>query len=113
MLAQTHAEDIPLLNKRAAIWFEQHGNLDQAFKHGLASDDMEWAAHLMDRNIEALIETGEVSTLTHWIKHLRRKHIRQRPRLGLAYAWGLTVSHQLDDARFWVDDVQQTMDARD
>ena len=113
MLTETHAADMPLLHMRAATWFEQHSNLDQAFKHGLASGDMEWAANLMDRSIEALIETGEVSTLTHWIKHLPRKHIRQRPRLGLAYAWGLIARRQLGDARFWVDDVQQTMDARD
>jgi LuxR family transcriptional regulator, maltose regulon positive regulatory protein len=109
MLTETQAEEMPPLHKRAAIWFEQHSNLDQAFKHGLASGDMEWAANLMDRNIEALIESGEGSTLTHWIKHLPRKHIRQRPRLGLAFAWGLTASHQLDDARFWLDDVQQTL----
>lgn len=112
-LTETHAAEMPLLHKRAATWFEQHGNLDEAFKHGWASGDMEWAANLMDRNIEALIEIGEVSTLTQWIKHLPRKHIRQRPRLGLAYAWGLTVSHQLDDARFWLDVVQQTLDVRD
>lgn len=112
-LTETHAAETPLLHRRAATWFEQHGDLDQAFKHGLAGGDMEWAANLMDRSIEALIETGEVSTLTHWVKHLPRKHIRQHPRLGLAYAWGLTVSHQLDDARFWVDEVQQTLDARD
>jgi LuxR family maltose regulon positive regulatory protein len=112
-LTETHVSEMPLLHKRAATWFEKHGNLDQSFKHGLASGDMEWAANLMDRNIEALIEIGEVSTLTQWVKHLPRKHIRQRPRLGLAYAWGLTVSHQLDDARFWLDEVQQTLDARD
>lgn len=113
MLTKTHAAEIPLLHRRAAAWFEQHGNLDEAFKHGLASGDMEWAANLMDRSIEALIEIGELSTLTQWIKHLPRKHIRQRPRLGLAYAWGLTVSRQLDNARFWLEDVQQTLDVRD
>lgn len=113
MLAQTHAEEIPLMHKRAAIWFERHNNLDEAFKHGLAADDMDWALILIDRNIEALIESGEVSTLTYWTKKLPRKHIRHRPRLGLAYAWGLIASHQLDDARFWVDEVEQTLNARD
>lgn len=113
MLTETHAAEIPLLHKRAATWFEQHGNRDEAFRHGLASGDMEWAANLMDRNIEALLELGEVSTLTYRTQKLPRKYIRERPRLGLAYAWGLIASHQLDDARFWLDDVQQTLNILD
>ena len=112
MLTATHAAEMPLLHKRAATWFEQQGNLDEAFKHGFATGDMEWAANLIDRNIEGLIEFGEVSTLAHWTKQLPRKYIRQRPRLALAYAWGLTASHQLEDARFWLDDVQRTLDMR-
>lgn len=110
MLTQAYAEEIPDLHKRAATWFEQHGNFEEASKHALASGDMEWAANLMDLHIELLIETGKVSTLTHWIKRLPRPYIYQRPRLGLAYAWGLIASHQLDDAQFWLDEIQQTLD---
>ncbi len=112
MLTETHAAEMPLLHKRAATWFEQHGNLDEAFKHGLATGDMDWATSLIDRNIEALLEFGEVSTLTYWTKKLPREHLHQRPRLGLAYAWGLAVTNQLDEARFWLDDVQRTLDMR-
>jgi LuxR family maltose regulon positive regulatory protein len=103
---------MPLLHKRAATWFEQHGNLDDAFKHGLATGDMGWATILIDRNIEALLELGEVSTLTYWTKKLPHEHLHQRPRLGLAYAWGLATTNQLDEARFWLDDVQRTLDVR-
>jgi LuxR family maltose regulon positive regulatory protein len=112
MLMKTHATEIPLLHKRAATWFEQHSNLDEAFKHGLATGDMEWTLVLIDRNIETLLESGEVSTLTYWTRKLPREHLHQRPRLGLAFAWGLAVTHQLDEARYWVDDVQRTLDAQ-
>ena len=71
---------------------------------------MDWATSLIDRNMEALLETGEVSTLTYWTQKLPREHIHQHPRLGLAYAWGLVVTNQLDEARFWLDDVQRTLD---
>lgn len=111
MLTEAHTAEIPLLHKRAATWFEHHGNLDEAFKHGLATSDMNWAAILIDRNMEALLESGEVSTLTYWTQKLPREHIHQHPRLGLAYAWGLIATNQLDEARFWLDDVQQTLDA--
>ncbi len=113
MLAETHAIEIPLLHRRAATWFEQHGSFDEAFKHGLATGDMDWALTLIDRNIETLLESGEVATLTYWTSRLPRERLHQRPRLGLAYAWGLAVTHQLDEARFWLEDVQQTLDARE
>lgn len=111
MLMETHTAEMPLLHKRAATWFEQHGNLDEAFKHGLATGDMDWALKLIDRNLETLLESGEVSALTYWTSKLPREQLHQRPRLGLAYAWGLAATHQIDEARFWLDDVQRTLDA--
>jgi hypothetical protein len=41
--AQSHAVEPPLLHKRVT-GFEQHGNLEEAFKHGLATGDMDWAS---------------------------------------------------------------------
>jgi LuxR family maltose regulon positive regulatory protein len=113
ILTKSQAPELPLLHKRAATWFEQHGNFDEAFKHGLATGDMDWALTLIDRNLETLLESGEVATLTYWTSKLPREYLHQRPRLGLAYAWGLAVTHQLDEARFWLEDVQQTLDARE
>ena len=110
MLMETNAAEIPLLHRRAATWFEQRGNLDEAFKHGSASGDMEWAANLIDRNIEAIVKSGEISPLIYWTQKLPREQLHQRPRLGLAYAWGLVATHQLDEARFWLEDVQRTLD---
>jgi LuxR family maltose regulon positive regulatory protein len=110
MLTETHAIEIPLLHKRAATWFEQHGNFDEAFKHGLATGDMDWALTLIDRKLETLLESGEVATLTYWTNKLPREHLHRRPRLALAYAWGLVATHRLDEARFWLDDVQRTLD---
>jgi LuxR family maltose regulon positive regulatory protein len=112
-LTETHAADISQLHRRAATWFEQNGNRDEAFKHGLATGDTEWAAKLIDRNIETLVEKGEASTLTYWIRKLPQDCVHTHPRLGLAYAWGLIASHQLDDAEFWLDDVQQTLNSPD
>lgn len=112
-LTAAQAAAIPHLHMRAAIWFEQQGNLDEAFKHGLATSDLDWAADLMERNVETLVEAGEISTLTHWVKNLPHDPIHRRPWLGLGYAGGLTVAHQLDEARFWLDDVQQSLPVTD
>ncbi len=108
--AETDPTEIPALQKRAALWFEQNANLDEAYKYGLAGGDHEWAADLIERNIQRMMKTGEIFTLTRWIEKLPGEVIHKRPRLSLAYAWGLIAGYRLDSARYWLDDLQQTLD---
>lgn len=110
-LRHVHAEinraEIPVLQKRAALWFEQYGNLEDAFRHALASGDTGWAADLIQRNCETMIKNGEIVSLTHWIGQLPDNAIHQRPPLSIAYAWGLIASYRLDLARYWLDDLRK------
>ncbi len=106
---ETNPAEIPMLHKRAALWYEQHGNPDDAFKHALASADLEWMADLIERNSQSMIAAGEMATLTRWISELPNVIIHQRPRLGLAYAWGAIAAYRLDLAQYWLGDVQQTL----
>ncbi len=113
-LRHIHAEinpaEIPVLQKRAAVWFEQNNNLDDAFQYALASGDLEWTAAMIERNIQTMVKTGEIFSLTRWIAKLPDEIIHGRPGLSLAYAWGSIAAYQLDNARYWVDDVQRTLD---
>jgi LuxR family maltose regulon positive regulatory protein len=116
-LRHIHAEinptEIPVLKKRAAVWFEQHANLDGAIQYALASGDMEWTADLIQRNIEIIIGTGELFSLTHWIGQLPDAVIHNRPALGLTYAWGLIAAYRLDLAHYWMDDVRDRLSELD
>ncbi|HQE92446.1 MAG TPA: LuxR C-terminal-related transcriptional regulator [Anaerolineae bacterium] len=109
--SETHAEEIPALHRRAATWFEAHGNLDEAFKHALASADAEWAARLIERHVETLIKVGNLQTLTHWIGQLPGEVVHRHPTLGLTYVWGSIAAYQLDNARYWLDDVQRSIES--
>lgn len=101
---------IPVLQKRAADWFEQNGNLNEAFRFALASGDLEGTADIIERNVETMVRTGEIASLTHWIGQLPREILHRRPNLSLSYAWGLMASYRLDEARFWIDDLQQILE---
>jgi len=109
VLAETYAPEMPLLHKRASIWFERQGDLDEAFKHALAAEDPEWAAILIQRNLEMAIKVGEIFALAHWIGKLPHELIHQNPHMGLAYAWSLIAAYQLDNAKCWLDDIQQAL----
>jgi LuxR family maltose regulon positive regulatory protein len=108
--AKINPAEIPTLHKRAATWFEQNGNLDEACQHALAAGDGQWAADLIERNIQPLIKTGQNISLSRWLGKLPDALIRHRPRLGLACAWGAMTTYQLDRAHYWLDEVQRSLE---
>ena len=105
---ENNPQEVPLLKKRAAMWFEKRHNLEEAFNYGFSSGDLQWTAELIERNIYTLIKEGEIPSLTRWIGSLPDEIIHQRPILALAYAWGLISTYQWDLAQYWVESVEQT-----
>ncbi|HNT26160.1 MAG TPA: LuxR C-terminal-related transcriptional regulator [Anaerolineales bacterium] len=110
VLIKTNPVEVPMLQKRAARWFEERSNLDQAFRYALEAGDGEWAAALIERHIQTMVKTGEVFSLTHWIGKLPGEVVHLHPALSLAYAWGSIAAYQLDTARYWLDDLQQSIE---
>jgi LuxR family maltose regulon positive regulatory protein len=107
---QVNSEEIPGLHKRAATWFEGNGHLNDAFRHALASRDMEWAADMIERNAQILINLGEVSAIGRWIGRLPEEITHKHPLLSVSYAWALIATHELDLARYWLEDVRQSVE---
>jgi LuxR family maltose regulon positive regulatory protein len=108
--ADANPAEIPELHKQAAMWLEQNGHLEEAYRHALASDDMEWAADMIQRNSQAMLKAGEISTLTYWIGKLPEEVTRRHPYLILTYAWALIATHQTHLAQDWLDDLTQMLE---
>ena len=107
---QVNPAEIPELHKRAATWFEGNGNLNEAFRHALASRDMEWAADMIEQNVQTLINLGEVSGIAQWIGRLPEEITHKHPLISVGYAWALIATHQLDLARYWLEDIRQSVE---
>jgi LuxR family maltose regulon positive regulatory protein len=108
--AEVNRAEIPELHKRAATWLEGNGNLDEAFRHALACRDMEWAANLIERNVQVMMNLGEISALARWIGKLPEEITQKRPLLSIGYAWALIATHRLDLAGYWLDDVRHYLE---
>jgi LuxR family maltose regulon positive regulatory protein len=108
--AEVNPAEIPELHKRAATWLEQSGNLNEAFMHAHASRDMAWAAEMIERNVQALINMGEINLLARWIGRLPEELTHRRPLLSLGYAWAMIITNQPDIARYWLEDTQQVVE---
>jgi LuxR family maltose regulon positive regulatory protein len=108
--AQVNPAEIPELHKRAATWLEGNSHFNEAFRHAVASRDMAWAADVIERNVQTMMNMGEMSALARWIGRLPDEITHKRPLLSLGYAWSLIVTYRLDLARYWLDDVRQLVE---
>jgi LuxR family maltose regulon positive regulatory protein len=108
--AQVNPAEIPDLHKRAATWLEGNGHFNEAFRHAVTSRDMVWAADMIDRNVPTMINRGEMSALARWIGRLPEEITHKRPLLSLGYAWALILTQQLDHARYWLEDVERSVE---
>jgi LuxR family transcriptional regulator, maltose regulon positive regulatory protein len=110
-LGQQQPERVPRLHRAAAAWHEEHGLIDEAIGHALATGDAAWAAGLVERNVQALFERGEGMTLQRWLAALPAELVRSRPRLCLAQAVIALLGGRLDDAEALLIQAERAVDA--
>jgi LuxR family maltose regulon positive regulatory protein len=93
-LNQILPDQLPDLHRRASHWYEQNNLLDPAIDHALAAEDFERAVGLVEGIADEILMRSEIVTLKNWIEALPDEVVRARPRLGVYYAWALTLAGQ-------------------
>jgi LuxR family maltose regulon positive regulatory protein len=106
-LRRTHPGQVGRLHGRASDWYERHGWLPEAIGHAFLMDDMQRAADLIERIVEAMLKRGESATLHAWLQRLPDTLVRARPRLCLAFAIVLSQLHQMEHAESYVRDAER------
>jgi LuxR family maltose regulon positive regulatory protein len=95
-LERERPERLQALHRNAATWCEGHGLVDDAIGHAVAAGDPWWAARLVERNAEALLQRGEGATVHRWLQALPAELVRARPQLSLAKAIAALVEGRPD-----------------
>jgi LuxR family transcriptional regulator, maltose regulon positive regulatory protein len=83
-LQRAEGRSIPELHRRAADWCAQHGLIDEAIRHALASGDAIWAVRLVEQHAHETLHRGESVTLDQWLTRLPEEVVRSRPALSIA-----------------------------
>jgi LuxR family maltose regulon positive regulatory protein len=87
------------LHRRAALWCERHGLVDDAVRHAIGAGDGEWSARLVERHVEELlIGRGERATMDRWLAALPDGVVRSHPRLSLIRAISAVMAGRLEEA---------------
>jgi LuxR family maltose regulon positive regulatory protein len=75
-------DDLPELHLRASKWYEEHGDLAEAFQHALTAGDHRRAAELAESASPGMQNSFQSSAWLGWAKKLPEETIRTRPVLS-------------------------------
>lgn len=106
-LRRTAPQQLPVLHRRAAAWYEGQGLLADAIHHLLAASDFSRAAQLICQAGEALVSRSEVTLLRQWLEALPDSVMRAHPQLCLLYAWALATVGLYVQAESWLHEAEQ------
>jgi LuxR family transcriptional regulator, maltose regulon positive regulatory protein len=98
MLEQAHPGLAASLHRRASDWFSTHEMILEALDHALSAGDMELAARLVSTNVLALVEHAELAPILRQVDNTPLEQRKAQPWLGVAHAWALAYSGQVDRA---------------
>jgi LuxR family maltose regulon positive regulatory protein len=77
---------------RAAAWYEEHGDPDQAVRYALAADDQRTAARLIAVHAQRFNSAGRVRLVREWLDAMDEQLLPAEPPLAAiaAWVWALT-----------------------
>jgi LuxR family maltose regulon positive regulatory protein len=96
-LRDQELEHIPELHRRASLWYEAEGLMDEAIQHALAAGDPERATYLVAQIAASLVVRNAAVELLKWIDRLPAEHIPNHPVLCVWYAWALDFVGRLSE----------------
>jgi LuxR family maltose regulon positive regulatory protein len=98
-LERTEPETIPLLHRRAAGWFEDHGQPEAAVEHAAAAGDVDTAARLVSGYVMPLVRTGRMTAVERWFGLFDDPELlREFPAVAAFGAWVHALRGRQEDA---------------
>ena len=82
-----HPELVVELHRRARDWLEEFGLMEEAVGHAIKGQDYPLAAHLIEKLLSEMWQTGEIKTIQAWLAAVPIVYWRAYPRLWLVKAW--------------------------
>lgn len=91
---QQTPEQVPELHRRAAGWYDRHGQTAAAIEHSLQAADYPTAVRLIERDGDRLWTQPEMRALCRWAAQIPEALRAEHPRLLLLYSWALLMDGQ-------------------
>jgi DNA-binding SARP family transcriptional activator len=97
---------------RAARFFQDRGDEEEAIYHWLAARELALAAAAIERAGEAMLQAGRLDTVAGWLQALPETILAAHPRLQAYMGDVERLRSRFDDALAWYAQAEQTWRAR-
>jgi LuxR family maltose regulon positive regulatory protein len=104
------AEQMRELHRRASLWHQGEGSLEEAMIHAMAAQDFERAASMIDENIASMLSRSEAPVLLAWIEKLPEQIVRGCPWIDVYRANALALSGRLEQMDPLLDDLEKRIE---
>lgn len=98
---QKEPETLLQFHRRAADYFFEHGNPEEAVYHLFACGDSAAAANIIEEIGQKMLQLGRLPTLSTWIETLDPQVLHQHPHLSLLMGDVLRLRSNFDEAVNW------------
>jgi LuxR family transcriptional regulator, maltose regulon positive regulatory protein len=80
-------EQVKVLHARAAEWFDDHGNVDEAIRHGILAGRARESAELVQRHWLEFVDAGRIATVREWLHAIGPFTEPTDPAASVTAAW--------------------------
>jgi LuxR family maltose regulon positive regulatory protein len=110
-LEVTYPDRIHDLHTKAAIWYEENGDLPQAIHHAFAADDIQAATRLIEKGALDALERSDFGFIFRSVDLLPDTALQSAPRLFIYHAWALVLTGQIARAGPRLEHTEWLLDA--
>jgi LuxR family maltose regulon positive regulatory protein len=103
-LAEHEPDLVRVLHRRAARWFEVHGDHESALEHAYAAGDMDRAAAILAAIAFPIYASGRVATLERWLGRFTNPALLERYPLVALHGCSIhALRGRAQQARLWLE----------
>ncbi|TML74240.1 MAG: hypothetical protein E6G13_01200 [Actinobacteria bacterium] len=112
-LAQEEPDLIPTLHRRAADWYEAHGELEPALEHADAAADLARVAAIISALAFPLSNRGRTATLEQWLERFDMANVERYPDLAAHGSRIHALRGRAAEAERWLEAAERGVKSRD
>ena len=102
-LERQEPELVPELNRRAADWFEAHGDLESALDYAEASGDADRAARILTAIAPPAHRAGRMEAVEGWLERFAaHAPLEEHPAVAVLGGWVKTLRGRAEAAERWL-----------
>jgi LuxR family maltose regulon positive regulatory protein len=103
-LVEQEPQLVPVLHRRAADWFEAHGDREAELEHAYAGGDTDRAAAILSAIAMSLYGSGRVTTLERWFRRFEQRDLLDRfPSVALLSSGVHLMQGRGEQAARWLE----------